>query len=255
MSPATGQPKVTVMPDSGWTIPKLAVTVDLAVLTIRSDQLQIMLVERGIPPYQGMPALPGGFLASTSEDIDAAAGRELTEETGLQVGSVHLEQLRTYGDPDRDPRQRVLTVCYLAFVPGLPSPTAGGDASAATWTPVEKVLRKRTSLAFDHKKIIIDAVERARSKIEYTTLAATFCEPEFTVSDLRRVYEIIWGHPLDPRNFHRKVTGVTDFLIPTGGRTIRQGGRPAALYRKGSASLLHPPILRTTSDRHGHARA
>ncbi|RSM78559.1 NUDIX hydrolase [Kibdelosporangium aridum] len=232
------------MPDGDWTIPQLAVTVDLAVLTIRSDQLQIMLVERGIPPFQGTLALPGGFLASTSEDIDAAATRELTEETGLRAEHLHLEQLRTYGAPDRDPRQRVITVCYLAFAPDLPSPTAGGDARAATWMPVDKALHKRTTIAFDHKQIITDALERARNKIEYTTLAATFCEPEFTVSDLRKVYEIIWAQPIDPRNFHRKVTGVPGFLIPTGDRTIRHGGRPATLYRKGPATLLHPPILR-----------
>jgi 8-oxo-dGTP diphosphatase len=236
--------------DKSWTIPELAVAVDLAVLTVRDDQLQIMLVERGIEPYYGKLALPGGFLASTSEDIDVAAARELAEETGLRADGLHLEQLRTYGTPDRDPRQRVITVCYLAFVPNLPTPLAGGDAQAATWLPVDKVLRKRAVLAFDHKRIVADAVERARSKIEYTTLAAAFCENEFTVADLRRVYEIIWGHPLDPRNFHRKVTGVDEFLEPTGQRTTRLGGRPAALFRKGTATLLHPPILRATSDDH-----
>jgi 8-oxo-dGTP diphosphatase len=234
------------MPDGSWTIPELAVTVDLAVLTVREDQLQIMLVERGIEPYYGMLALPGGFLADAREDIDVAAARELTEETGLRAEGLHLEQLRTYGSPDRDPRQRVITVCYIAFVPDLPAPSAGGDARTATWLPVDKVLRKRTTMAFDHKRIVTDAVERARSKIEYTTLATAFCDDEFTVSDLRRVYEIIWGHPLDPRNFHRKVTGVEGFLEPTGERTTRQGGRPAALFRKGTATLLHPPILRAT---------
>lgn len=234
------------MSDSTWTIPEVAIAVDLAVLTVRTGALQILLVERGIEPYLGMFALPGGFLASTTEDIDAAAARELTEETGLRPHGLHLEQLRTYGASDRDPRRRVITVCYLAFVPDLPSPVAGGDAHASVWTPVEKVLRKRAKLAFDHKKIIADAVERARSKLEYTTLAAGFCAPTFTVSDLRQVYEIVWGEELDPRNFHRKVTGVEGFLVPTGERTTRQGGRPAALYRKGPAQLLHPAILRSS---------
>ncbi|MFB9909679.1 NUDIX hydrolase [Allokutzneria oryzae] len=233
------------MAEHTWTIPEVAVAVDLAVLTVRAGALQIMLVERGIEPYRGMLALPGGFLADAGEDIDAAAARELTEETGLRPEGLHLEQLRTYGTPGRDPRRRVVTVCYLAFVPDLPSPTAGGDADAAVWLPVDKALRKRTLLAFDHKAIVADAVERARAKLEYTTLATAFCAPEFTVTDLRQVYEIVWGEELDPRNFHRKVTGVEGFLIPTGEQTTRQGGRPAALYRRGPATLLHPAILRS----------
>nr|WP_245950435.1 NUDIX domain-containing protein [Saccharothrix carnea] len=234
------------MPEEAWTIPEVAVAVDLAILTVRSGALKVVLVERGIEPFAGMPALPGGFLAHEAEDVEAAAFRELTEETGLSPESLHLEQLRTYGAPDRDPRRRVITVCYLAFVPGLPSPTAGGDAADANWVPVDAVLRKRSRLAFDHKKILADAVERARSKLEYTTLAAAFCPPEFTVSDLRQVYEIVWGEELDPRNFHRKVTSVAGFLVPTGGRTSR-GGRPAALFRRGPAEVLHPAILRTPS--------
>ncbi|WP_229796393.1 NUDIX hydrolase [Saccharothrix coeruleofusca] len=230
--------------DEAWEIPLVALAVDLAVLTVRDGALQVMLVERGIEPYRGMLALPGGFLADTTEDVDRAAARELAEETGLDAAGLHLEQLRTYGEPGRDPRGRVVTVCYVAFVPGLAAPTAGGDARAAAWTPVDAVLRPRAELAFDHKRILADAVERARSKLEYTTLAATFCAPEFTVTELRQVYETVWGQELDARNFHRKVTGVADFLVPTGTRTSGQGGRPAALYRRGPAHLLHPAMLR-----------
>ncbi|MCP2167116.1 NUDIX hydrolase [Goodfellowiella coeruleoviolacea] len=232
------------MNDDTWKVPEIAVAVDLAVLTVLADSLQIMLVERGIEPYLGTQALPGGFLSSVDESLDAAAERELTEETGLDPVGLHLEQLHTYGAPDRDPRQRVVTVCYLAFVPGLPPPVAGGDARSAAWVPTKTALHPGTELAFDHKKIIGDAVERTRSKIEYTTLAAAFCGPEFTVTDLRRVYEIVWDEKLDPRNFHRKVTGVENFLVATGTQTTRQGGRPAALYRRGPARLLHPPMLR-----------
>ncbi|MFD1148991.1 NUDIX hydrolase [Saccharothrix hoggarensis] len=232
------------MTDEAWKIPDIAVAVDLAVLTVRSGALQVMLIERGIEPHLGMLALPGGFLSDVDESLDAAAERELTEETGLDTTGLHLEQLHTYGAPNRDPRRRVVTVCYLAFVPGLASPTAGGDARAAAWVPTAIALDPRTELAFDHRQIIEDAVERARSKIEYTTLAAAFCAPEFTVTDLRQVYEIVWGEALDPRNFHRKVTGVEGFLVATGGQTTRQGGRPAALYRRGPAHLLHPAMLR-----------
>ncbi|MFL6118481.1 NUDIX hydrolase [Actinophytocola sp.] len=230
--------------EDGWTIPTVAVAVDLAILTVQSGQLQILLVRRGIEPFLGTWALPGGFLASEDEDIDTAAARELAEETGLAVERLHLEQLRTYGAPDRDPRRRVVTVCYLALVPDLPLPAAGGDAQAAEWKPVDKILRTRRPLAFDHKKIVGDAVERARSKLEYTNLATAFCPPVFTVTELRNVYEIVWGQQLDPRNFHRKVTSVENFLDPTGEQSIKNGGRPAMLYRRGSATVLYPPILR-----------
>jgi 8-oxo-dGTP diphosphatase len=230
--------------EDAWKIPTVAVAVDLAVLTVQARQLQILLVRRGVEPFLGTLALPGGFLASEGEDIDTAAARELAEETGLSPANLHLEQLRTYGAPGRDPRRRVITVCYLALVPDLPLPVAGGDAQAATWVPVDKVLRRRSSLAFDHKKIIADAVERARSKLEYTDLATAFCPPVFTVTDLRNVYEIVWGQQLDPRNFHRKVTSVENFLKPMGELSTKNGGRPAMLYQRGSAAVLYPPILR-----------
>jgi hypothetical protein len=115
---------------------------------------------------------------------------------------------------------------------------------AATWVPVDRILKRRKSLAFDHAKIVTDAVERARSKLEYTDLATAFCAPVFTVTELRNVYEIVWGQQLDPRNFHRKVSSVENFLEPTGQQTTKNGGRPAMLYRRGSAAMLYPPILR-----------
>ncbi|UVS80847.1 NrtR DNA-binding winged helix domain-containing protein [Actinokineospora sp. UTMC 2448] len=111
---------------------------------------------------------------------------------------------------------------------------------------MSQVLTRRATLAFDHQRILSDGVERARSRLEYSALATAFCPPQFTVADLRNVYEIVWGETLDPRNFHRKVTGVADFLVPTGGHTTKHGGRPAALYRRGTADVLHPPILRST---------
>src|SRR5437660_4255474 len=172
--------------DEPWRIPTVAVAVDLAVLTVQSGQLRILLVRRGIEPYLGALALPGGFLQSPDEDLDAAAARELAEETGLASENLHLEQLRTYGAPNRDPRRRVITVCYLALVPDLPVPVAGGDASSAEWLPVSRVLRRARQLAFDHAKIIKDALERARGKLEYTTLATAFCPPAFTITDLRQ---------------------------------------------------------------------
>lgn len=219
--------------------PPFAVTVDLVVLTIRDGRLCALVVRRGEEPFLGGWALPGGFVRP-DEGLGEAAARELAEETGLAAGTVHLEQLRSYGAPDRDPRMRVVTVAYLALAPDLPTPTAGTDAADARWEPVEAL----RALAFDHDVILADGLERARAKLEYSPLATAFCGTEFTVAELRRVYELVWGVPVDPRNFHRKVTGVPGLLEPTGDTTTRDGGRPAQLYRRGTAETLHPPMPR-----------
>lgn len=220
-----------------------ALTVDLVVLTVRDDELSVLLVRRGIDPFIDRWALPGGFVMADEGLLDAAE-RELAEETGIVTVRAHLEQLATYGAPGRDPRGRVVSCAYLALLPDMPAPSAGSDAADATWVPVEQVLADGASLAFDHDEILRDGLERARSKIEYTPLATAFCEPEFTVAALRRVYEAVWGVALDPRNFHRKVTTTPGFVAATTGTTTRDGGRPAQLYRRGDASVLHPAMLR-----------
>jgi 8-oxo-dGTP diphosphatase len=222
--------------------PAFAVTVDLVVLTIRDDALQVLVVQRGEAPFKNNWALPGGFVHE-DEDLDTAAARELLEETGLSREDVHLEQLATFGSPRRDPRMRVVTVAYLALAADLPSPSAGTDAADARWQPVDDFLHEG-GLAFDHGEILANGVERARSKLEYTPLATALCPPEFTISELRRVYEVVWGGPLDPRNFHRKATKTDGFLLPTDRTTMRDGGRPARLYRGGRTKLLYPPLLR-----------
>lgn len=219
-----------------------AITVDLVVLTVRADTLAVLVVRRGSPPYEGRLALPGGFVDEGEPLLDAAQ-RELEEETGVTVGA-YLEQLATYGDPRRDPRGRVVAVAYLALLPDLPAPVAGTDAAEAHWRPVDQLLGAERGLAFDHRQILSDGLERARSKIEYTPLATAFCQPEFTVAELRRVYEVVWGVALDPRNFHRKVTSAAGFVEPTGHTTTRDGGRPAQLFHPGPATLLHPAMLR-----------
>jgi 8-oxo-dGTP diphosphatase len=220
-----------------------AVAVDIVVFTIRDDRLSALVIRRGIPPYRGRWALPGGFV-HLDEDLPDAARRELAEETGLRDPPVHLEQLASYGAPRRDPRRRVVSVAYLALAAELPDPTAGTDAADARWRPVAELLASPGALAFDHAQILVDGLERARAKLEYSPLATAFCADEFTVAELRHVYEVVWGHRLDPRNFHRKVTGSPGFLVPTGKRTTRNGGRPAQLYKRGKATLLNPPISR-----------
>lgn len=220
-----------------------AVTVDLAIFTVHRDELRVLLVRRGNAPYRGMLALPGGHVGQ-EENLDTAALRELSEETGIDGRKLHLEQLRAYSDPNRDPRGRVITVAYLALGPDLPTPRAGTDAAEAHWVPVGDALGDQKELAFDHAVIVSDAVERARSQLEYTTVAAAFCPEPFTVSDLRRVYEVVWGVNLDPSNFRRKVTRAEGFIVPTGESRIAEIGRPAPLYRRGTSRLLFPPLLR-----------
>ena len=217
------------------TVPRIGVSVDLVILTVRAGKLATLVWRRDSEPYSGMVALPGGFIR-LDEDLPAAAARVLAERAGLPGELIHLEQLLTYGYPDRDPTRRAVSVAYLGLAPDLPAP----DHPQMSWQPVGAL----TQMAFDHDRILQDGVERARSKLEYTSLAAAFCRDEFTVGELRRVYEIVWGTALDPRNFHRKVTGARHFLVDTGKVTSSGGVRPAALYRRGSAVLLHPPMLR-----------
>lgn len=234
---------VIIVSDGPDGSPAIRVTVDLIVFTVRDDRLKVLLIERGIPPFRGQPALPGGFLLA-DEDAEAAAQRELAEETGVDGHRLHLEQLRTYSAPDRDPRERVVTIAYLAIAPDLPVPAGGGDARRASWESVDRVLSGELTLAFDHGRILRDGLERARAKLEYTTLAAKFCPDRFTISDLRRVYEVVWGISIDPRNFHRKVTKTVGFVQRTDESRAMATGRPAILYRRGPATDLYPPMLR-----------
>ena len=184
--------------------PPVAVTVDVALFAILRDELHVLLIQRGIEPFAGAWALPGGFV-QPDEGLDDAAARELAEETGVAEGGVYLEQLRSYGLPERDPRMRVVTIAYWGACSALPVPLGGSDAAHAELVPVSMVEQGDIELAFDHDVIVGDALERIRAKLEYTALAARFCSPEFTISELRKVYETIWNTRLDPGNFQRKV--------------------------------------------------
>jgi 8-oxo-dGTP diphosphatase len=220
------------------------VSVEVVLLTLRAGRLCVLVIQRDEPSSARSWALPGGFVGP-DEDLDTSARRQLAEETGVATAG-HLEQLYTYGDPGRDPRVRVVAVAYLALLPNLPSPEPPRRGLQARWWPVEDLgSPDGPTLAFDHPRIVADGVERARSKLEYSPLAVAFCEEPFTLGDLRRVYEAAWGVTLDAPNFRRKVLSTPDFVVPVGAvSSPRGGGRPAQLYRRGTATALHPPLLR-----------
>ncbi len=221
---------------------EVALTADLVILTIRDGRLCVLVVERGNEPFAGRLALPGGFLRG-DESLDETAARELAEETGVDPGLLHLQQVAVYSAPDRDPRTpRVVTCAYLAIAPDLPLPRAGSDARAAVWLAVTDA--QREGLAFDHDQILRDAVEVARDALQFRTIATSFCSAEFTMGELREVYEAVWGVELDRPNFHRKVTDAAGFIEPTGRKRPGSNGRPAALYRAGPAIDFAPPMMR-----------
>ena len=235
------------MDDESWSPPDVLVTVDLVILTLRGQELCVLLVERGVEPFRGARAVPGGFLNHAGEGLLEAACRELQEEADLDASGLHLEQLGTYGAPGRDPRGRVISVAYLAVAPGLPDPVAGTDAAEAAWVPAAGVLSGDVPLAFDHHRIVGDGVERARGKLEHSALATAFCGETFTIAELQQVYEAVWGVRLDLRNFYRKVQKVPGFLEPAGQERKPVKGRPARLFRAGVTSVLHPPLVRPES--------
>jgi 8-oxo-dGTP diphosphatase len=224
--------------------PAFAVTVDVVILTMCDGLLQVLLVCRGEAPFEGMWAIPGGF-KRPAETLDEAAMRELAEETGVEAASL-LTQFGAYGDPERDPRMNVVTIAYLAVLRDVGTLAAGSDAAAASLLPVTDVLNGKIELAFDHRQIVCDAVERVRVELEVTGVATAFVGTTFTLAELRAVYEAVWGVQLDAANFRRSVVAEDGWVIPTGRRAQPgpTGGRPAELYRAGRAWDHGGPIHR-----------
>lgn len=222
------------------TFPPFAVTVDIVIMTVQPPAVEVLLITRDEKPEKGLLTLPGGFVA-IEEDLAEAAQRKLHDKTGLDIHHAHLEQLATFGDPKRDPRMRIVSVAYLAMVPHRPDPIDGG-----VWRDVSSLTANQ--LGFDHHQIIQAGLERAKAKLEYTTLATTFCSPKFTMGKLRDVYSTVWGQPLDPGNFHRKVLATKGFVEETGEVQPQPKGRPARTYVAGNASRLRPPLERITTE-------
>lgn len=201
-----------------------SVTIDVLMMSLRQRDLQILLIKRGSWPYEGMWAIPGGFV-NIDESLESAAKRELQEETGVQ--DVYLEQLYTFGDPGRDPRTRVITVVYFALLDAeRVQVKAATDAADVSWFSVYEL----PPLAFDHAGIVEYALNRLRGKLDYTTIAFNLLPDQFTLRELQRVYEIILHKRLDKRNFRKKILS-TGILEDTGDKKMEGTHRPARLYR------------------------
>ena len=222
--------------------PAFAVTVDVVILTMSEGLLHVLLVCRGEAPFEGMWAIPGGF-KRPAETLDEAAKRELAEETGVDAASL-LSQFGAYGDPGRDPRMNVVTIAYLAVLRDVGAVVGGSDAAAAALIPVSDVLNGKIDLAFDHVRIVRDALERARIELEVTGVATAFVGATFTLAELRAVYEAVWGVQLDAANFRRSVVAEDGWVISTGRRARpgSAGGKPAELFRAGRMWRYGGPI-------------
>jgi 8-oxo-dGTP diphosphatase len=208
--------------------PHPALTTDVVLFTVQDAQLQVLLIRRGGEPFAGRWALPGGFL-EIDEGLETCARRELMEETG--IGGIYLEQLYTFGQPDRDPRERVISVTFLGLAPAVSlHPRAASDAAASAWFSLEGA----PPLAFDHEDIVDLAHRRLRAKLDYSTIGFRLLPETFTLGELQRLYEIIRGEPLDKRNFRKWVLGL-DELTETGAQRRNGNHRPARVYR-----LKHP---------------
>ena len=177
--------------------PHPAVTTDCVIFGFDGEELKVLLIERGITPYKGHWAFPGGFL-NPNETAEEGARRELREETGLD--SAHIEQLHTYSTPDRDPRERVITIAYIALV-RIQDVRGGDDAADAGWFPVENV----PPLAFDHAEILRDALRRLRERIYFYPLGYELLPEKFTLKELQTLYEAVLGVQFDRRNFAKKM--------------------------------------------------
>jgi 8-oxo-dGTP diphosphatase len=234
--------------------PAFAVTVDVVILTMSESRLHVLLVRRGVPPFEGMWAIPGGFKRPT-ETLDEAAKRELAEETGVDSARL-LTQFGAYGDPGRDPRMNVVTVGYLAVVRQVGGIVAGTDAAAAALVPVSEALNGKMELAFDHARILREAIERVGIDLDLTGIATAFVGTTFTLGELRAVYEAVWGVRLDGANFRRGVVAEEGWVIPTGrrARSGATGGKPAELYRAGRMWKFGSPIRRAQPGEKGRRR-
>ena len=235
---------------------RFAVTCDIVILAMKDRKPHILLVKRSGPPFAGYWALPGGF-KHPDESLDEAAERELREETGFPAPN-YLRQFRAYGDPGRDLRTNVVTVAYVAVVPGIVGLSAGSDAVAVGVFPIDMIRSGELDIAFDHEAIIFDAMDHVADELESGAIATNFLPDEFTLPQLRNVYEAFWESKFDGANFRRDLIDVPEPYVAKlsvkneKGKTVDKtapsspsGGRPAQLFKKtGSWEKSGPPIRR-----------
>jgi len=202
-----------------------SVTVDLTIFTVEDNELKVLLVKRSHWPFEGKWALPGGFI-DMEESLEDAAERTLHEKTGLKE-NIYLEQLYTFGEPERDPRTRVITVGYLALVNSDEIESEKSDkVEDVKWISVYDL----PELAFDHEDILDYAVKRLRWKLEYTTAAFSFLSDRFTLTELQDIYETVFDREFDKRNFRKKIKK-NNLVEYTGEKEENVSHRPAKLYK------------------------
>jgi len=223
--------------------PAVTVTVDVVVFAMDDGALSVLLVERRREPHRKAWALPG-TVVDPDEGLVTAAARAVVARTGVGVAPERLTQLATFADPDRDPRTRVVTVGFVAVTDWATPPPGGKGASGRWWPVADVVAKKGPTLAFDHGAILSAALTSVDTGLETSDLGIGLLEEPFTLGDLRRAYEAVWGVPLEPANFRRKVLATPGFVAATGQVRMVSTGRPAELYRRGSGGRLHPPLLR-----------
>jgi 8-oxo-dGTP diphosphatase len=219
--------------------PKPAVTVDILIFTIKDNSLKVLLVKRNNEPFKGMWAIPGGFV-KLEESLETAAKRELQEETGVK--EVYLEQLYTFGEPKRDPRERVITVSYLALINSDKiTLKASTDVSDAKWFNISELPK----LAFDHSVILEYALKRLRWKFEYSPIAFSLLPEKFSIGQLQKIYDLVFNRKFDKRNFNKKIRSLN--ILKEEGILKEVSYRPPQLYslKKNIPSLLE--ILKPSS--------
>ena len=220
-----------------------ALTADAVVFSIIDKKLHCLLIRRGLSPFEGKWALPGGFL-KTNESAETAFKRELKEETGLDVKKLNTWiEFKSYSDPKRDPRNNDnYQIVSIAFI-GVTSEDnlkldSGSDASAAKMIPVNDIFSKKVSVAFDHLKIIKDSKKHLEDRVEKENIALDFLKPEFTISELRNVYEELWETSLHASNFERKITAMENFIVKTKKTKLQGSHRPGTIYNKGGSKNI-----------------
>lgn len=227
------KPHTDTAPDSfTYDYPRPMVTVDTVIFTIQGDDLKVLLVKRGVDPFKGSWAIPGGFV-QLDESLEDAARRELYEETNVR--DLYLEQLYTFGNPQRDPRGRVISVSYFALISSQHRElVARTDSTDVAWFNVYKL----PELSFDHADIIEYALTRLRYKLDYTSVGFQLLPPKFTLTELQQVYEVILRKKLDKRNFRKKILSL-GILTPLEETKMEGPHRPAKLYEYNQETFLY----------------